>query len=127
MGNVLGRNRRRQHQQQPSDLPAFKLERFFAKHEFCAPYLMCCSDCQPLTMVRKAKLLDMGHQTRCQVFQGCSDDWSPGMLGGVCYSCLERRQGAYNPCPKLVLLPRPTPCPHHVRPVLMTGRGAAAG
>ena len=60
MGNVLGRNRRRQHQQQPSDLPAFKLERFFAKHEFSAPYLMCCSDCQPLTMVREAELLEAG-------------------------------------------------------------------
>jgi len=31
-------------------LPPFKLERFFAKHEFNAPYLACCSDCQPLTM-----------------------------------------------------------------------------
>ncbi|KAF8060622.1 vioD [Scenedesmus sp. PABB004] len=28
----------------------FKLERFFAKYEFAAPHLMCCSDCEPLPM-----------------------------------------------------------------------------
>jgi hypothetical protein len=26
------------------------LQRFFAKYEFCSPYLLCCSDCEPLTM-----------------------------------------------------------------------------
>ncbi len=28
----------------------FKLERFFAQHEFAAPYLMCCSDCESWTI-----------------------------------------------------------------------------
>ncbi|MCG8607981.1 hypothetical protein MJD09_23720, partial [bacterium] len=28
----------------------FRLERYFAKHEFNAPYLMCCSDCETLTV-----------------------------------------------------------------------------
>src|SRR3989344_6528353 len=28
----------------------FKLERYFAKHEFKAPYLLCCSDCESLTV-----------------------------------------------------------------------------
>ena len=28
---------------------SFKLERYFAKHEFTAPYLMSCSDCEPLS------------------------------------------------------------------------------
>jgi aspartate/methionine/tyrosine aminotransferase len=28
----------------------FKLERYFAKYEFSAPYLLCCSDCEPLTL-----------------------------------------------------------------------------
>jgi aspartate/methionine/tyrosine aminotransferase len=28
----------------------FRLERYFAKHEFNAPYLMCCSDCEALTV-----------------------------------------------------------------------------
>jgi aspartate/methionine/tyrosine aminotransferase len=28
----------------------FKLERYFAEHEFSAPYLMCCSDCEALSL-----------------------------------------------------------------------------
>lgn len=28
----------------------FKLERYFARHEFSAPYLLSCSDCEPLSM-----------------------------------------------------------------------------
>ena len=31
-------------------VPPFKLERYFAKHEFSAPYLLSCSDCEPLTL-----------------------------------------------------------------------------
>jgi aspartate/methionine/tyrosine aminotransferase len=31
-----------------SDLPPFALERFFARHEFTAKHLLCCSDCEPL-------------------------------------------------------------------------------
>lgn len=37
-------------------LDEFRLERFFAKHEFSAPYLMCCSDCESLTV---QELLDL--------------------------------------------------------------------
>jgi aspartate/methionine/tyrosine aminotransferase len=32
----------------PAALPAFALERFFARHEFTAKHLLCCSDCEPL-------------------------------------------------------------------------------
>jgi aspartate/methionine/tyrosine aminotransferase len=28
----------------------FALERYFSKYEFSAPYLLCCSDCEPLTL-----------------------------------------------------------------------------
>ena len=28
----------------------FRLERYFATHEFKAPYLLCCSDCESLTI-----------------------------------------------------------------------------
>ena len=42
----------------PSDLPPFELERFFAKHEFTAKYLLCCSDPEPLTM---QELLDFAN------------------------------------------------------------------
>ena len=31
-------------------LPDFKLERYFAKYEFNAPYLLCCSDCQSFSL-----------------------------------------------------------------------------
>jgi aspartate/methionine/tyrosine aminotransferase len=31
-------------------LPPFGLERYFAKHEFSAPYLLCCSDCESLSV-----------------------------------------------------------------------------
>jgi len=31
-------------------LPPFALERFFAKHEFTARHLLCCSDCEPWTV-----------------------------------------------------------------------------
>lgn len=32
------------------DIPPFTLERFFARHEFVAKYLLCSSDCEPLGM-----------------------------------------------------------------------------
>jgi aspartate/methionine/tyrosine aminotransferase len=38
------------------DLPPFALERFCAKHEFTARYLLCCSDPEPMAM---QELLDM--------------------------------------------------------------------
>jgi aspartate/methionine/tyrosine aminotransferase len=32
------------------NLPSFKLERYFARHEFTAPYILCASDCEPLPL-----------------------------------------------------------------------------
>lgn len=32
------------------NLPDFKLERYFARYEFSAPYLLCCSDCESITI-----------------------------------------------------------------------------
>ena len=31
-------------------LRRYALQRYFAKHEFTAPYLLCCSDCEPLSL-----------------------------------------------------------------------------
>jgi len=31
-------------------IPPFELERYFARHEFEAPYLLCCSDCESMTV-----------------------------------------------------------------------------
>lgn len=36
----------------------FKLERFFEKYEFKAPHLLCCSDCEPLTLRELLELAD---------------------------------------------------------------------
>lgn len=33
-----------------ASIKPFALERFFAKWEFKAPHLMCCSDCEPLLL-----------------------------------------------------------------------------
>lgn len=38
------------------NISPFKLERYFAKYEFTAPYLLCSSDCEPLTL---KELLDL--------------------------------------------------------------------
>ncbi|MBN1939899.1 MAG: aminotransferase class I/II-fold pyridoxal phosphate-dependent enzyme [Candidatus Aminicenantes bacterium] len=43
----------------------FKLERFFAEHEFTAPFNMCASDCEPLTM---AELLDMADKASLKLW-----------------------------------------------------------
>ncbi|KIZ07359.1 aminotransferase, classes I and II [Monoraphidium neglectum] len=42
----------------------FKLERFFGKYEFNAPHLLCCSDCEPLTMRELLELADEGARQR---------------------------------------------------------------
>jgi aspartate/methionine/tyrosine aminotransferase len=36
----------------------FRLERYFAKYEFSAPYLLCCSDCEPFTLRELISLAD---------------------------------------------------------------------
>ncbi|KAG2430784.1 hypothetical protein HYH02_013623 [Chlamydomonas schloesseri] len=41
-----------------NQLPAFKLERYFAKWEFKAPHLLCCSDCEPLRLLEVLALAD---------------------------------------------------------------------
>lgn len=50
---------------------SFKLELYFAKYEFTAPYLLCCSDCEPLSM---KELLEMGDS-------GTLDLWNRLSLG----------------------------------------------
>lgn len=40
------------------DLPPFEIERFFAKYEFCTPYLLCASDCESLSMSEVLEMAD---------------------------------------------------------------------
>ena len=35
-----------------------RAQRFFAKHEFSAPHLLCCSDCEPLAMAELLAMAD---------------------------------------------------------------------
>eukprot|EP00218_Dolichomastix_sp_CCMP3274_P000650 CAMPEP_0170157258 /NCGR_PEP_ID=MMETSP0033_2-20121228/65392_1 /TAXON_ID=195969 /ORGANISM="Dolichomastix tenuilepis, Strain CCMP3274" /LENGTH=379 /DNA_ID=CAMNT_0010394651 /DNA_START=68 /DNA_END=1203 /DNA_ORIENTATION=+ len=43
---------------EPPGLGAFKLERYFAKHEFTAPHLLCCSDCEALSLTELLAMSD---------------------------------------------------------------------
>lgn len=43
-------------------IPEFKLERYFAKHEFNARYLLCCSDCESFSIAEILKLADGAHE-----------------------------------------------------------------
>ena len=49
----------------PQPLTPFRLERFFAKHEFSAPYLLCCSDMEALTMKELLAMADPEMQQKC--------------------------------------------------------------
>ncbi|KAG2493943.1 hypothetical protein HYH03_007873 [Edaphochlamys debaryana] len=47
-----------------TELPPFKLERYFAKWEFTAPHLLCCSDCEPLQLGELLGLADKDSLSR---------------------------------------------------------------
>ena len=51
------------------DLAPFRLERYFARHEFSARYLLGCSDCQPLTM---SELLEMAQDDTLSMWHSLS-------------------------------------------------------
>ncbi|MFP4018993.1 MAG: aminotransferase class I/II-fold pyridoxal phosphate-dependent enzyme, partial [Bacteroidales bacterium] len=40
------------------NIQPFKLERYFAKYEFSSPYLLSCSDCEPLSLRELLSLAD---------------------------------------------------------------------
>ncbi len=50
------------------EVPPFKLERYFAKHEFDAQYLLCCSDCESMSI---GDLLELGQESE----QSIKDVW----------------------------------------------------
>eukprot|EP00035_Acanthoeca_spectabilis_P016525 m.338607 g.338607 ORF g.338607 m.338607 type:complete len:269 (+) comp16537_c0_seq1:289-1095(+) len=49
----------------------FALERYFAVYEFSAPHLLCCSDCEPLTLKQALAMAD----------QECTELWENLSLG----------------------------------------------
>jgi hypothetical protein len=42
----------------PTNLATTTPQRFFAQHEFSAPHLLCCSDCEPLTLKELLAIAD---------------------------------------------------------------------
>ncbi|MDJ0625942.1 MAG: aminotransferase class I/II-fold pyridoxal phosphate-dependent enzyme [Candidatus Caenarcaniphilales bacterium] len=53
-------------------IPAFKLERFFSKYEFAAPYLLCSSDCESFT-VNEILQLEDAHSKFCNLSLGYTE------------------------------------------------------
>ncbi len=51
------------------NIEAFQLERYFAKHEFQAPYLLSCTDCEPLSL---NDLLGMADESSLQMWENLS-------------------------------------------------------
>jgi len=46
----------------------FKLERYFAKYEFSAPYLLSCSDCEALTLKEVLSIADENSLKACDLY-----------------------------------------------------------
>jgi aspartate/methionine/tyrosine aminotransferase len=66
------------------NLPPFKLERYFARYEFSAPYLLCTSDCESLS-VAGLLALELGAKDRfMQHWLGYTESaGSPGLRGEI--------------------------------------------
>jgi len=54
-------------------LPAFQLERFFARYEFKAPHLLCCSDCESYHLEQILALEEGAGQTFNQLWLGYTE------------------------------------------------------
>lgn len=62
----------------PSD---FKLERYFARYEFDTPYLLCCSDCESMS-VRELLHMQAGSQEEfLDLWLGYTKSQEPGTAG----------------------------------------------
>ncbi len=55
------------------NIPAFKLERFFAKYEFTAPYLLCSSDCESFSIQELLSLEPGSHDSFQQHWLGYTE------------------------------------------------------
>ena len=54
-------------------LKPFRLERFFAQYEFTAPYLLCCSDCESLSVEDLLKLEDKAQDELFSLWLGYTE------------------------------------------------------
>lgn len=54
-------------------LKPFRLERYFAQYEFTAPYLLCCSDCESLSVGDLLKLEQNAHEELSSLWLGYTE------------------------------------------------------
>ena len=77
------------------NLPPFKLERFFAKYEFSAKYLLCSSDCEAMSVAELLALEEGSAQTFQKTWLGYTESQgSPGLRAEICrlYETMEPAQ-----------------------------------
>ncbi|MFM7427233.1 MAG: aminotransferase class I/II-fold pyridoxal phosphate-dependent enzyme [Elainella sp.] len=68
-------------------LPAFELERYFARHEFTAPYLLCSSDCESVAIQDLLALEPEATEAFHQVGLGYTETaGSPSLRAEICRS-----------------------------------------
>lgn len=66
-------------------IPPFKLERYFARYEFNVDYLLCSSDCQPLTIADLLALEPDAHDQFQQQWLGYTEcEGSPSLRRQIC-------------------------------------------
>ncbi len=65
-------------------LPTFQLERYFAQHEFTAPFLLCCSDCESMPIGDLLALEPDGADRFHRLWLGYTDSQgSPGLRQAI--------------------------------------------
>jgi len=65
-------------------LKPFRLERYFAQYEFTAPYLLCCSDCESLSVGDLLKLEQNAHEDLSSLWLGYTESLgSPGLRAQI--------------------------------------------
>lgn len=74
------------------------LQRFFSKWEFQAPYLLCCSDCEPLTMQQLLAAADQDSLERCALTAILVSLYNSLKGGSSTPEVLSSSKGAYGRC-----------------------------
>lgn len=74
-------------------IPVFRLERFFARYEFEAPYLLCASDCETMSI---GELPDLA-----EVSPG-DFDWGPPKAGPAAFPAVKTKTSIDAFCQNLV-------------------------
>ena len=79
-------------------IPDFKLERYFARYEFSAPYLLCCSDCESFSV---SEILEM-EPGAAGIFYDLWLGYTESKGEPVAFPSLKGRENAEEFCDNLV-------------------------